>query len=317
VVAALAGVSLACTPHAGLGTISYRRGSVTHVIDLATCRERLENQAQPKASRTLISGDGRFRATVRHSGKGKTLRDTIVVNGRPVYSAKVSGDTYGLESRGPIELLGWSRDDRWIFFAIDPGSSASIAADGLILRVVSSSGGSAHAIAEMLAYRDYMTWCGGRLVFTAGGDRIATNNKRLLVAAPPDWRAQRLVSAPGRAWGALACAPGGRSVVVQSQKQSDNASFFATHWALWRVGLDSSRMQLTSPPAHRADESPRFSRNGQTILFVRSRNGHGQLYALRAGKVIGPLVSLRSNLGYYGHQDWWATMDWSLGVKQP
>jgi dipeptidyl aminopeptidase/acylaminoacyl peptidase len=316
VVAALAAVSLACTPHAGLGTISYRRGSVTHVVELATCRERLVNRPETKASRTLISPDGRYRATVRRSGRGKTLRDTIVVNGRPIYAAKVSGDTYGLESRGPIELLSWSGDDRWIFFAIDPGSSASIAADGLILRVVSSSGGSAHPVAQMLAYRDYLTWCGGRLVFTAGGDRIATNNKRLLVAVPPDWRAQPLVSAPGRAWGALVCAPGGRSVVVQSQEQSDNASFFATRWALWRVGLDGSRTQLTSPPAHYADESPRFSRDGKTILFVRSRHAHGQLYALRDGRVIGPLVSLSSHLGYYGHQDWWATMNWSLEIKQ-
>jgi hypothetical protein len=316
VVAAVAAFSLACTPHAGLGTISYRHGSLTHIVDLATCRERIVKRRQPKASRTLVSGDGRFRATVRRTGTRQTLRDTILVNGRPVYSAKVWGNTSGLASPGPIVLLAWSGDHRWIFFAIAPGSSGSIAADGLILRVVSSSGGRAHPIAQMLTYRDYLAWCGGRLVFTAGGDRIATSHKRLVAAAPPDWKPRPLVLAPGRAWGAVACAPDGRSLVAQSQEQSDNGSFFATRWALWRIGLDASRTQLTSPPAHRADESPRFSRDGKTILFVRSRNGHGQLYALRGGRVIGPLVSLLSSLGYYGHQDWWASMDWSLGFKQ-
>jgi len=91
-----------------------------------------------------VSADGRFHAVVHSSGKGRNLRNTIVVNGRPVYSVKVTGDTSNLESRGPIELLGWSGDDRWIFFAIDPGSSSSIAADGLVLRVVSRRGGAAH-----------------------------------------------------------------------------------------------------------------------------------------------------------------------------
>jgi len=46
-----------------------------------------------------------------------------------------------------------------------------------------------------------------------------------------------------------------------------------------------------------------------TVLLVRSRKGVGKLYALRRGKLVGPLLSL----GYYGHQTWWQSMDWSLG----
>jgi hypothetical protein len=112
VIAAVAAFSLACAPHAGLGTISYRRGPLEHVVDLATCRERIVKRRPPTASRALVSGDGRFRATVRRTGTRQTLRDTILVNGRPVYSARVWGNTSGLESPGPIELLGWSGDDR-------------------------------------------------------------------------------------------------------------------------------------------------------------------------------------------------------------
>jgi hypothetical protein len=123
------------------------------------------------------------------------------------------------------------------------------------------------------------------------------------------------VHAPGRAWGALACAPDQRSVVVQTQHESNDANFFHTHWSLWRVGLDGSRKSQTFPPAHHADESPRFSRDGKTILFVRSRNGDGELYALRDGKVVGPLLALGHQLGYYGHQDWWSVADWSLAAQ--
>jgi hypothetical protein len=124
------------------------------------------------------------------------------------------------------------------------------------------------------------------------------------------------VSAPTRAWGALACAPDNRSVLVQSQQQSNDARFFATHWSLWRVGLDGSQRRLTSPPERHADESPRFSRDGRSLLFIRSHKGVGKLYGLRGGKVVGPLVSIGYSLGYYGHQDWWQFMDWSLGLRQ-
>jgi hypothetical protein len=305
VLAALAATAaLACSPHPGLGSVTYRRGGATRLVDLATCRQRTVKPPVPTSQTALASADGRFRAVVRASGKRRALRNTIVVDGRPAYSVKVTGDTSNLESRGPIELLGWSGDDRWIFFAIDPGSSSSIAADGLVLRVVSRAGGKAHAVTTMLAYPDYLTWCGRRLVFTAGRDRIATNTKRLLVASPPDWRARPLLRAPSLAFGSVACAPDGRSVVVQSQRQSVDAGFFATHWALWRVGLDGSRTRLTSPPAGFADESPRFSPNGRTMYFVRSHDGRGRLYALRRGRVIGPLLSLGRELGFYGHRDW-------------
>jgi hypothetical protein len=103
----------------------------------------------------------------------------------------------------------------------------------------------------------------------------------------------------------LVCARDGRSVVVQSQAESDNPSFFATRWSLWRVGLDGSTHRLTSPPSGYADESPRLAPDGRTLLFVRSRKGIGALYALRGQKLFGPLLSLGYNLGFYGHQGWW------------
>ena len=321
---------LACSPHAGLGSVALVRGGRVHVVDLASCRDRVLSMKAPhgvmftpaggllalRPSSGLAGPGGRL-ATVRATGKGAALRDTIRVtspggSAHSAYSESVSGATRGIDSPGPIELLGWSGDARWIFFAIDPGSSASIAADGLLLQVVAAAGGTPHRLGVMLAYRDYLASCGGRLIFSAGRDRIAIHDKRLLVAAPPSWRPRPLVSAPGRSFGSLACDPTGHAVVAQSQESSIDAGFFATHWSLWEIRPDGTRGRLTSPPAGYADESPRFSADGKTLLFVRSHTGAGKLYAFQNGRVVGPLLSLGSSLGYYGHRDWWQAMAWSL-----
>lgn len=216
------------------------------------------------------------------------------------------------DDKGPIELLRWSGDGRWLFFVIDPDGSGSIQADGLTLRVISVDGGRVAKLPRMLAYRDYLTWCGGRLVFTAGTDRVATNHKRLLTASAPSWKPKPLAASPSLAWGSVVCAPDKRSVVVQSQADSNNANFFATRWELWRVGLDGTKRQLTAPPPGWTDESPQFSRDGKSMLFVRSRKGNGYLYVLRRGRATGPLLFLGNSLGYYGHHDWWLTATWSL-----
>jgi hypothetical protein len=197
-------------------------------------------------------------------------------------------------------LLGASPDRRWIFFANDPMGSQSIIADGVRLQVVAARGGRPRELLPTLAYDDYRTWCGGRLVLTAGGDRIATTNKWLATLAPPGWR-PRVLQRTG-AWGSTACARDGKSVVAQSQAASDDGNFFHTHWALWRVGFDGSLRRLTSPPPGYADESPQFA--GGTLYFVRSHHGVGKLYALRRGKLLGPLLSLGFDLGYYGHHGW-------------
>jgi hypothetical protein len=283
----------------GLGSITLKRRDALHVVDLATCGEetRPGRLQQPRPS-----------AVVR------TSKDwwSIVADGREIY--RVSRHYHVVsDDNGPIELLGSSRDGRWLFFVIDPDGSGSIQADGLRLRVISAHGGRAVRLPRMLVYRDYLTWCGGRLVFTAGGDRVATDRKRLLVASPPTWRPHPLVPGTRHVFGSVACAPGGRSVVAQAQGQSADPRFFATRWALWRVGFDGTERRLTSPPAGFADESPRFSRDGRALLFVRTRRGNGRLYALQGARTVGPLLPLGNNVGYYGHHDWWQSAAWSLG----
>ena len=282
----------ACTPHPGLGTVAIQRPAIVQVVDLATCRERtIHRRAAPPSTPGLT-------VAVRKTSQSIVYRGHTVLTVREDHTRAPAG------MPGPIVLLDLSPDRRWIMFAIDPQGSASLAADGLFIRVVSTAGGQSHPLGVALGYDDYRAWCGGRLVFTAGGDREATRFKRLEIAAPPSWKARPLTALRERAWGSLACAPDGRSVVVQSQPAAELPNFFATRWQLWRVGLDGTTTQLTQPPVQHADESPHFSHDGRTIYFVRSRRGHGQLYALRGGRTIGPLLSLGYSVGYYGANAW-------------
>jgi dipeptidyl aminopeptidase/acylaminoacyl peptidase len=310
VLGAVAATAFSCHPQPGLGSITLQRRGALHVVDLATCRDRVRPGRLPQPA-GLVSPDGRSRATVRATADWWTIVVTRDGRSRELY--RVSRHYHVVsEDKGPIELLRWSGDGRWLFFVIDPDGSGSIQADGLTLRVISARGGPIVRLPRMLVYPDYLGWCSGRLVFSAGGDRVATDRKRLLVASPPRWNPRPLVPGTRRVWGALVCAPNGRSLVVQGQRQSSNPSFFATHWALWRVGLDGSRQRLTSPPRGFADESPRFSRDGRVLLFVRIRKGNGNLYALRGGRVAGPILFFGNNTGFYGHHDWWQTAAWSL-----
>ncbi len=349
-VAAVAAAAFACRPQPGLGSVALARGGKLHLVDLATCRDRVLVRRGVQGGvrfvdggRTLEYGYGRWivpvaGGTPRKQGAasglaspdGRSVADVVVHRLGPKAAVqtivvRTRGSTHNVYAvhesyakipggmPGPVGLVAWSPDARWLFFFIDPMNSASIAADGLTLQVVPAAGGTPHDVALGLLNADYRAWCGRTLVMTAGGDRIATAPKRLVAASAPGWAPRLLVRASGHAWGSLDCAPDGRSVVVQSQPASMNADFFATHWSLWRVGLDGAVRRLTSPPSASTDQSPRFSRDGRTILFVRSHKGAGKLYALRGGRLLGPLLSLGYGPGYYGHADWWQAAAWSLG----
>jgi hypothetical protein len=273
-----------CTPHPGLGTVAVR----TVQVDLATCRTT--PLSVPKARNGL---------TVRVTKDSQS----IVFEGKVVLTIHENHKGFPAGSPGPIVTEGVSPDRKWILYAIDPQGSASLMADGLTLMAVRVTGGRSYTVASGLLYTDYRTWCGGRLVITTGGDREATIHKQLQITGPPDWRTRLLTKLRGRAWGAVACTPGGRAVVVQSQPAAELRNFYATRWALWRVGLDGSATQLTHPPALHADESPHFAADG-TLFFVRSQKGRGSLYALQRGTFVGPLLSLGFSLGYYGANAW-------------
>jgi hypothetical protein len=309
----------ACPRDTSLGSVRFVRAGRTHIVSLATCADRIVGRAVSIPQPLLRSGDARFVAQVRSTGSGRRAKQTIwVTDERTQRSHAVASETEYYkqigpgDTPGPIELLRFSTDDHWIFFTVDPGGSGSIAADGLVLRVVSAKGGHVSKLGVALPYADYVAGCGGAAVFAGGSDRVAIHAKRLLVARPPLWRPRPLWSDPGRSFGSLACSPDGRSVAVLSQRSSVDARFFATRWQLWQVSLDGSHSLLDKPSPGFADESPQWSLDGRSLLFVRERSGYGQLMLRRAGHVIGPFASLGYSLGFYGHHEW--GLRWSAGA---
>lgn len=285
---------VACAPHPGLGTVAIQRPALVQVVDLATCRTTNE--------RTAITRGVPHVVVTRH---GKQGTQAIVFRGRTVLTVRESYVNVPAGTPGPILLEGTSPDQRWILYAIDPMGSASLAADGLVLRAVAATGGRSRAVEGGLLYGDYRTWCSFySLVVTAGGSRLAVDNKRLLATGPPTWKSRLLVRAYARAFGSVECAPDGNSLVVQEAPQRTDSSVINPRWQLWRVGFDGKSTRLTSPPAGYSDESPHFSPDQRAIYFVRAHRGVGLLYALRHGQLIGPLLSLGRLDGYYGHRAW-------------
>jgi len=288
---------VACTPHPGYGAVSIRNGAIVRRVDLATCRT-WTTKAPARVVFPALSV-----ATSRLGSRGT---QTIVYRGKAIYAVRERYERIPGGSPGPIELFGTTPDHRWVLFAIDPQNSASLAADGLTLQAVSVRTGRVARVAAGLAYDDYHVWCDGKLVLTAGGDRIAAHHKWLIVTGPPTWHARILRHDPKRAFGSLACA--GSAIVVQAARDIgvDQAHVGFPRWSLWRVAFDGTYRILDTPPPGWSDDSPRVSRGGR-IVFVRSHKGRGTLQALGGGA----LAAVGRDDGYYGHRAW-ASVSWSL-----
>jgi hypothetical protein len=79
----------------------------------------------------------------------------------------------------------------------------------------------------------------------------------------------------------------------------------------------SSRRSVTAPGRGLSDETPRWSRDGRWVLFVRSgpttpnASASGRLYLVRrSGRLVGPIARLGPVANYYGHYGWPDTTDW-------
>ncbi len=299
-----------CPRAPALGTISFVRGKRWHAVSFATCTDRALRPAAPYQPPPVRSPQGRV-ATVSVTAPVNGIgAQTILVDGRPVYRVREDYRHTPGGSPGLLIPLDWSPDGKWVFFSLDPASSSSIAADGLVLRALRVADGHVVPIATVLLNDDYRTWCGSTLVLTAGHDRIATTSKRLVVATAPDWKPRPLWDDPKRAFGSVDCAPDGKHLAVLSQPSSTDAGFFSTRWQLWQVGLDGSRRLLDRPPEGYADESPLWSPRGDALLFVRERRGQGSAMLLRNGILSGPVAQLGTSLGFYGHHAWWLGATW-------
>jgi WD40 repeat protein len=210
--------------------------------------------------------------------------------------------------RGKIEPpvpAGFSPDGRFAFFWPDKDSSASLAADGMPLRVVSARGGPARGVlGAMLLNPHWLTFCAGRAVIVAGGRRFTLFNKHLVTAQAPDWRPRELTSDEPLSWVAPACSPDGRRIAAAAGPAQPSFHRIDTeHRSIWLLNpRTGAKHKLTSPPPSQfaSDEQPQWSADGRYILFQRRDRTSGserhyadiELARVADGHIFGPLARL-------------------------
>ncbi len=248
-----------------------------------------------------------------------------------------------------VRNIQWSPDGRYL--ALQPTTlSASLMADGVGLLTASVDGGSLAYHGTMLRSRALLDWfpTASRFAFTVGGGRDLSLGKRIAVADAGVEGAQTIAEDPERvptpagvavsntdwsirsdAWPTVS--PDGRRIAFQASEATweislrlDVGKLEGPREGIWVADADGSNVrQLTSDPDY-LDCYPRWSADGQSILFVRTdgeeyvhdgtpdRDAHAELWLIRAdGNEAKPLTTnvLRSP-SYYGLFFWEQTFDW-------
>jgi hypothetical protein len=227
---------------------------------------------------------------------------------------------------GQATFAGWSPDGRWLLYWAASQCSSSLAADGWPLRTVPAGGGRpVTAVTNMLLFRDYLTWCGRRLIAAAGPSRETQLHSKLVATGPPSWRQRTIEPAAKLSWVSPTCAPSGTMLAAAAGPNTEDAGFGVEHRSIWLLRPDGTVLrQLTSPPTRNlSDEAPRFSRDGRWLVFVRtqvitvgqsaiSRDTLELVPAAATGPATAvPLVAFSGNdFSYYDHFNWPGEIDW-------
>jgi hypothetical protein len=266
-----------------------------------------------------ISRDGRQAVVDRSrcgtSPVGELVRVDLATGARRVVFRRAGA---------PVVFAGFSPAGGWLLFWRDEMCSASLAADGMALEAVRATGGPpVRAVGHMLLYRDFMTWCGRRLIAAAGSSRETQLGSRLAMTAPPAWRPHTIDPAHTRSWVSPSCAPSGRRLAAAAGPDNAPVAFGHQHRSIWLLGAGGTPIhRLTRPPAgDLSDESPRFSTDGRWVLFVRSRVVPVERSGISKDTIemvpadgTGSAVSLAaftsSDASYYDHFDWPDQIAW-------
>lgn len=218
----------------------------------------------------------------------------------------------------PPLLQSMSPNGRWLLFWKDLDASASLLADGVPLLALPVAGGRPRYVTSELYYDDFVSWCGGRLVYVLNRKgRFVTQGDGIASADPPSWRPTTLLPANGSmSWASFSCSRAG-TLAVAAGPRSEDEPFGHEHRSIWLVhGRKASVVPAARPPRGASDEWPSWSADGSWLLFVRTRwNGHGwpgSLYAvdLATGKLVGPIANVGTTSNYYGHYGWSTQLSW-------
>jgi Tol biopolymer transport system component len=271
------------------------------------------------------SPDGRWLAFERleWGPEGTPVRSglfRVKTDGSEVHPLHLNPDGAALRSH----LAGWAPDGRAVLFW-QGILSASIAMDGLALRLVPAAGGAAAEISPaVLLHPDLLAWSpdGRRLAFVDGGGRMTWANKTLAVA-DASLRVERL-SPGGRADLHPAWSPDGRWIAHASgpaeprDAGGDGVKRVLARRRIRLVAPDGSGTRQLTDDARFRDERPRWSADGTHLLLARLEDEQAQLWLMRADgsgqrRVVEELTPGPGWHGTYGHLEWGRLYDWWTG----
>ncbi len=230
-----------------------------------------------------------------------------------------------------VAEFGWAGNPPRILFTLDPAHSASFFADGGWLYGLAPGGDLFTPLAPGLFYDDWRSAApdGHTLALVAGGGREAYTGKRVVICdlMRSNLGCDPLPAPDGTLTVDPAWSPDGTRIAEVQAPDLGRVAGFANEaerdaWlnahALVVVQPDGSQPLQLSPPGEAAD-SPQWSRNGGTILYlcgvargvcVVPSDGSGGVVPI-VSSLSGPPPSPLGPLGFYGHFDpalvlaWW------------
>jgi Tol biopolymer transport system component len=229
-----------------------------------------------------------------------------------------------------LELAGWSRDMREVYYWPDPMFSASLTADGWELRAVSTDGSAVtrKLAPAMLFVSDFWSDSpdGKFLAVAEGNGRETWSHKRIAVVDRSNGQLTYLTESTIAAFSPAWSPDGERLAYVAAPDigfagGGPPAKAGAAERRIWIMNKDGSDQHaLTGDSAYR-DEFPQWSPDGQFILFARLNAADeasvwlvpfsgGAPQQVAGGLALDPLTTW---FGYYGYIDWSEQFDWWKG----
>lgn len=303
--------------------LTYTSTAGTTLLDAAsqTCTEF------PGILATAWSPDGQALAYVSHErlegtgSSGEPLRVATLGYIDVATGAKHKVFEAGRPSNYDLLLAGWSADGQEILVYTDPLFSASLLADGTALWAISKSGEPRVLVEKMLVYPRGLDIAGDRLVVSQGGGRFGWQNKQIAQVSLLD--GNRISLTPDRLAAVHpAFSPDAQQIAyVAAPALPDHASSTDIlnslgQRRLWLMNADGSNQQTLTADDRYRDEAPRWSSDGQQLLFVRlDSQGEASLWRMVLGEKPQQIVSGLSYetrarnasdrlFGNYGYIEW-------------
>jgi dipeptidyl aminopeptidase/acylaminoacyl peptidase len=306
--------------HSPLGRLrAWRWSPTTNVLAGVTPGGGVAVGGPAEAPRMLLP-DGSEAGHLAFSPNGRSLAIDVggnrvdvvdVADGSAVTIYRVTPGT-----KAPPRVAGWSPDGRWVlFFSRFPGNA------GVPLNAAPVEGGAwANVFDPVLPYGDFLSWCGDRLVFSGGAERVPSEGNQILLSGPPRWRFHNLSADFSRSWIWPSCSPNGRWVAVTATPNRPETPPGHGVRSVWLLSIDGTRRARLSGAAGTAYELPRWSADGRFLLVVRrgaEPDSPGVLLVIRidpssgeTGGAVGPVARLGPAPGEGGHGDWSLLSDW-------